>query len=242
MASTSPRPPPKEGFNFTFDPKLHSLFNRSMRAFLSNIPVYRLIAIGALVFIRTPLTVHPEQEDRILLIQRASHDIFPLLWEIPGGGCDHSDETILHGLARELWEESGLRMKSVVREVGQGDSFYGKDDYLIVKFSFEVEVFHDDPQHMFPQVTLDPNEHVRFLWATEEECRRGKVVVVHGCGDRDGEVVDIPFTVQQQKEDILRGFEQRREARMGEDANSRNGHKIITKYRDGDRRKRAESF
>ena len=37
----------------------------------------------------------------------------PLLWEVPGGACDFEDESLLHAVARELCEESGLRARRV---------------------------------------------------------------------------------------------------------------------------------
>ncbi|KXJ87938.1 hypothetical protein Micbo1qcDRAFT_215248 [Microdochium bolleyi] len=50
---------------------------------------------------------------RVLLVQRAPHDSMPLKWEVPGGGCDEDDPSILHSCARELLEEAGLRATAV---------------------------------------------------------------------------------------------------------------------------------
>lgn len=42
----------------------------------------------------------------------------PGCWEIPGGGCDDDDESILHAVARELWEEVGLTTTRIGPLVG----------------------------------------------------------------------------------------------------------------------------
>ncbi|KAL2146059.1 hypothetical protein VTI28DRAFT_5398 [Corynascus sepedonium] len=59
------------------------------------------------------------EEPRVLLLQRASTDSAPLVWELPGGGCgfdeddDSENETVLSAVARELWEETGLAARSI---------------------------------------------------------------------------------------------------------------------------------
>ena len=48
-------------------------------------------------------------ENLILLIQRAADDHWPLHWEFPRGKCDHGpSEDLKHCLKREVKEESGL--------------------------------------------------------------------------------------------------------------------------------------
>jgi hypothetical protein len=86
-------------FNVGNDPAL-SQFNVSpvqwLETYRASEPVHRLdgVCTGVVVF---------DRQDRILLLQRASHDSMPNRWEIPGGGVDAEDETILHGAVRELW-------------------------------------------------------------------------------------------------------------------------------------------
>lgn len=55
--------------------------------------------------------------NRVLLIQRASTDEHPNLWEVPGGVA-HDDETIVPCAVRELREETGLDASEVSRLVG----------------------------------------------------------------------------------------------------------------------------
>lgn len=51
-----------------------------------------------------------DQHDRIFLINAADpgDDSKPPWWEIPGGGIDYG-ESSAHAVARELWEEAGIR-------------------------------------------------------------------------------------------------------------------------------------
>lgn len=210
-----PRPVPEGGFTFTWTPSVADL-NVSVKDFLSTrfssttVPI-RYAATGALVFSRAT------GEDRVLLIQRAAHDSMPLRWEIPGGAIDEEDETMLHGLARELWEEAGLRLRHVVRQVGAEHTFLTRSGNVVAKVTCEVEVESTDTAssiEALPEVTLDANEHVRFLWATEEECRLGKVVV-HAEGGED-ETVDVEFTDAAQRFVVLLGFRLQRAGVSGE--------------------------
>lgn len=206
-----PRPLPEGGFTFTHQPCVDAL-KVPAKVFLSTLPLISAAATGALVFSRAT------GEDRVLLIQRAAHDSWALRWEIPGGACDPEDETVLHGLARELWEEAGLRMKSVVRQVGKEEAFLTRRGLAVAKVTLEVEVETPPPSTLegaglqkeaLPEVVLDPNEHVRFLWATEEECQLGRVTVLGDNGET--EEVDVNFTTNHQRAVILLGFKLRRE-------------------------------
>jgi 8-oxo-dGTP pyrophosphatase MutT (NUDIX family) len=230
------REPPPEGFTFTYSSSV-AHFNVPSKAFLSTRPLIRGANTGALVFSRatvgpgeTVTTNSKNQQnapDRILLIQRAPHDSMPLRWEVPGGACDPEDPTMLHGLARELWEEVGLKLRRVVRQVGNEDVFLTRRGLAVAKVTFEVEVETPPPcvpsapgdgegnttqevlQERLPEVSLDPNEHVRFVWATEEECRQGKAVVLGASGER--EEVNIEFTTKHQRQVVLLGFELRKQ-------------------------------
>ncbi|UNI22509.1 hypothetical protein JDV02_008393 [Purpureocillium takamizusanense] len=189
-----PAPP---AFSFTFDPSL-ALYNVPLQTYLDSHPEFDAIAAGALVFSRDPAT----GARRILLLQRAAHDSMPLRWEIPGGACDHDDPSLLHGLARELWEESRVVLRHVsrlvtlgsgARELGKGSQdgavFFSRRGLRIIKYSFLVEA--EEPV----EIVLDPNEHAQFLWATEEEVRAGKV------GD-----VKLTMTTDQQAATIREAF------------------------------------
>lgn len=198
-----PRAPPEGGFAFTWQPSLASL-TIPANDFVSTRPFVSAAATGALVFSKATAG----EDQRVLLIQRAPHDSMPLRWEIPGGACDPEDETMLHGLARELWEEAGLRLKEVVRQVGDEHVFLTRKGLPVAKVTFEVEVETGGEQAL-PEVKLDPNEHVDFLWATEEECELGRAVVCGSSGEH--REVAITFTHEAQRNTILLGFKLRRE-------------------------------
>ena len=177
-------------FNFTFDPSVASWDMPSKTYLTTNAKTWHALAAGAMVF---------DAHDRLLLIQRAPHDSMPNRWENPGGAVDTTDASILHGCARELWEEAGLvatRINHVVTEgaeLAPGTVFTdrtGKRFYC--KFSFEVDVQEGE-------VRLDPNEHQDFLWVTEEEAKAEKV------GERE-----IPLTTAQMRRLVAEAFRLRK--------------------------------
>ncbi|WPB06758.1 uncharacterized protein RHO25_011418 [Cercospora beticola] len=93
----------------------------------------------------------------------------PNRWEIPGGACDDDDESILHGAARELLEEAGLKATHIGPQVGEGEFFTSRSGKNICKFMFFVEVELDDDEGHLPAVKLDPKEHQQYVWATRQE-------------------------------------------------------------------------
>ncbi|RYP21068.1 hypothetical protein DL765_002475 [Monosporascus sp. GIB2] len=226
-AEPVPDPVPAAPTTFTVSPSL-AAFQKSLRAYLDADPQYDAIAVGACVFNNSNRTTtnattaigdkhnntpapatekgKDEEEPRILLLQRAPTDSMPLGWEVPGGACDYEDETLLHAVARELWEESGLRADSVEALVFPGsgtdtgtglidpDVFFSRRGLRVRKVSFVVSI-EEGPA----DVRLDPAEHVAFLWATEEQARRGR------CGD-----VALQFTTPRQRQIVLEAFKMRR--------------------------------
>jgi 8-oxo-dGTP pyrophosphatase MutT (NUDIX family) len=148
----------------------------------------KFLATGAIVF----------SASRILLLQRAPGDSMPNRWETPGGACDNDDQTILHAVARELWEETMLVARSVGPMVGEGYTFKTRSGKMVRKLNFIVEVERRDGDgdggSNF-EVRLRPEEHQGFVWATEEEVRACKV------GD-----VEIGFTKPEQEAVVLDAF------------------------------------
>ncbi|KEF58566.1 uncharacterized protein A1O9_06492 [Exophiala aquamarina CBS 119918] len=146
----------------------------------------------------------PTSENKLLLIQRSVHDSMPGKWEIPGGGCDPEDPSMLYSVARELWEEAGLKATRIGPLVGGTDHiFLTRTGNLVCKFSFLVDVEKtrgDDGGENSVSVKLDPNEHQAFVWATEQEVRAGWV------GD-----VELQFTNRQTLEGALEAFRTKRE-------------------------------
>ncbi|KAI1465087.1 NUDIX hydrolase domain-like protein [Daldinia caldariorum] len=157
-------------------------FKIPLKAYLQEHPQFNSVAVAAFVF---------NEEGKLLIVQRAAHDSFPLLWEVPGGACDYEDESLLHAVARELWEESGLRAKSIVTLVGKGLPIPYRGNRCMCKYSFLTEVEQYD-------IKLDPNEHQAFLWVTEEEAKAGR------CGD-----VEFRYTTKDQRLSVCEAFKLR---------------------------------
>ncbi|KAL7946958.1 NUDIX hydrolase domain-like protein [Trichoderma barbatum] len=116
-----------------------------------------------------------DAQGRVLLVQRAAHDSMPNLWEAPGGAVDAGDMSILAGCAREVKEEAGLVARRMRRLVTEGE---GREQWTVFTnwngtrvfcgFGFEVEVEEGE-------VVLDEEEHQAFVWAGEEDVKRGVV-------------------------------------------------------------------
>lgn len=175
-------------FSFTYHPSV-SPFTASSEKYIANQRgvEYEYLATGALVFDNSNSPV-----PRILLIQRSGHDSMPGRWEVPGGGVDDDDESILHAVARELWEEAALTAVSIGPLVGNPHFFESRSGKRICKFSFLVETKSaDEAIH----VKLNPEEHQKFVWASEEEARARKV------GD-----IDIEFTMADLEATVLQAF------------------------------------
>jgi 8-oxo-dGTP pyrophosphatase MutT (NUDIX family) len=184
----APEPAPTP--SYTFSSSL-SPFAIPVKEYLSLHPEFEAIAAGALVF---------DSQDRLLILQRAAQDSMPNLWEVPGGGCDADNESILNGIAREVWEESGLKVSVLGHLVGDGHVFFTRKRQLkVCKYTFEAEVESTEG------VKLDPDEHQNYLWVTEEECRSHRV-------EREGAVLEVKFTTAGQEATILEGFRLRKVA------------------------------
>ncbi|KAJ9617744.1 uncharacterized protein PV06_01670 [Exophiala oligosperma] len=187
-------------FDFTSDPTLSS-FAVNLETFVANDPGrktssgatirFQYVAVGAIVFDSS------SDPERVLLVQRAATDSAPNRWEVPGGATDFEDPSILHSVARELWEESGLTGETIGPRVGDGDVFLTRSGKLVCKFHFLVEAKRNSNGAL--NVVLDPKEHQNYLWATEEEVKARRV------GD-----VDLKFTTKEQEVAIIKGFEARR--------------------------------
>jgi 8-oxo-dGTP pyrophosphatase MutT (NUDIX family) len=189
---------PRLTFNFTTHPSTLS-FAVPCEAYLSTHSgeksQYDFIATGALVF-------DTSMPERILLIQRATHDSMPSRWEIPGGGCDKEDPSILHSVARELWEEAGLTAASIGPQVGDGHFFLTRSGKRVCKFNFLVTAENGAGGKL--DVKLDPREHQNYVWASEEEVKAQKV------GD-----MNLKFTTREQEAVVLEAFQARRETNAG---------------------------
>ncbi|KAL1868943.1 hypothetical protein Daus18300_005779 [Diaporthe australafricana] len=139
---------------------------------------------------------------RVLLLQRAAADEDdPNKWEPPGGACDDGDASILHAAARELWEEAGLEVTRVEGLVGRPFFFDLSGGGRVCQFHFAMQVRRTagcGGEGGPPAVRLDPVEHQRFVWATEDEARAGRA-------GRAGDV-ELDFTMREVQETVLLAF------------------------------------
>lgn len=103
-------------------------------------PNYVALMTGAFIF-RKSEGPTPTPRPELLLLQRASTDSYPNFWEPPGGSVDLEDETILHGLVREVWEETGLRVKAINEMVWDRSE---KERQEVVKSGDDAEVKFPD--------------------------------------------------------------------------------------------------
>lgn len=110
---------------------------------------------------------------------------------------DDDDKSILHAVARELWEEAALTAVSIGPLVGDPHFFETRSGKRICRFNFLVETKSTEGT---TDVKLNPEEHQRFVWASEEEVRARKV------GD-----LEIEFTTTDPVATILEAFRIRRE-------------------------------
>ncbi|QIX02458.1 hypothetical protein AMS68_007975 [Peltaster fructicola] len=108
---------------------------------------------------------------RLLIVQRAAHDSMPNRWELPGGAVDDDDPTILHGAARELFEEAGLLAQSFTHVIPAGPQVAPGNVFTnSTKTKRWCQfAFHATVEGL--RVQLDPNEHQAFFWAMEDEIR-----------------------------------------------------------------------
>ncbi|CCX05845.1 NUDIX hydrolase domain-like protein [Pyronema domesticum] len=145
------------------------------------------LAIGAFVF-----TAATDLPTRLLLIRRSKEEAaFPSRWEVPGGGAEPTDESLLDTVVRELKEETGLEVASISECLGQIE-FPGRFGRMWRKYNFLVEVKEGQ------EVVTDPMEHSEHIWGTKEEVEK------------------VEITTEDHRETILQVFakiEERRKAR-----------------------------
>ena len=106
----------------------------------------------------------------MLIIQRALHDSYGGYWDFPGGSLEFDDQTLLDGVAREVLEETGLHVSRIRDLVRVDEWIESKSMRLAGKWSFVVDVHEAaDTPGWEEKIRLDPKEHVKWLWVSEEE-------------------------------------------------------------------------
>lgn len=90
-----------------------------------------------------------------LVVQRNKNDFLGGLVEIPSGSID-KNENLLDGLAREIFEETGLKITSVEKYISFFD-YRSSSGKKTRQFNFVVFATEDE-------VVLNPSEHEWFSW------------------------------------------------------------------------------
>ncbi|HXW67582.1 MAG TPA: NUDIX hydrolase [Thermoplasmata archaeon] len=107
------------------------------------------------------------REGLLLLRRRSDDDIWPGLWDLPGGAVE-KDETLEQALTREFREETGLRVRvgDVLDVSLEWVSVRGGPSYPSVSSRFRCST----KSRIAPR--LDPAEHTEFAWVTARELAR----------------------------------------------------------------------
>ncbi|MBF6213656.1 NUDIX domain-containing protein [Nocardia puris] len=100
------------------------------------------------------------RQRRLLVVRRVPDDYNGGLYELPGGGVE-SGETFADCAARELLEETGLRLRGITEFLG-GIDYATRTKARVRKFSFVAEV---EPG----EVELAPGEHDDYAWIDANE-------------------------------------------------------------------------
>ncbi|KAL3469637.1 NUDIX hydrolase domain-like protein [Aspergillus californicus] len=137
-------------FNYTVAPHLEE-YNVPFSTFRATRPEISYYIGGGLIFSRSATNTDSQgqgKEDlRILLLQRSYEDSYGGHWEGPGGSCEDEDQTLLDGVSREVFEESGLHVTRFVELVGVNEWTVLRPDRVhnAAKFTFIVEVHEAKP-------------------------------------------------------------------------------------------------
>ncbi|KAJ6482179.1 NUDIX hydrolase domain-like protein [Mycena vitilis] len=117
------------------------------------------------------------KSNKLLLVQRAAdEDAFPNMYELPGGHCEPDklgdqppDETILDTVIRETFEETGLAVKQIVKELTGFE--YDTDKGPTQQFNFIIDLEEVSPplKAELPTLKLNPKEHQAYAWVGPED-------------------------------------------------------------------------
>ncbi|MET8800761.1 NUDIX domain-containing protein [Nocardia sp. NPDC004568] len=95
------------------------------------------------------------RDGKLLVVRRVPGGRLGGMYELPGGGVE-SGESLTDGVARELFEETGLVARRITDFLGWFD-YATRTKAKVRKFSFLAEA---EPG----EITLDPEEHDDYAW------------------------------------------------------------------------------
>jgi 8-oxo-dGTP diphosphatase len=111
-----------------------------------------------------------EHDGKVLLLERASGKSEPNKWGAPAGKLEKNEDP-LDGAVRELFEETGIRLKHPSQIRAVGSLFVRRPTLDFVFHMFKVEI------DQFPDVTIS-DEHVNYKWTTAQD--REELILVPG--------------------------------------------------------------
>lgn len=101
------------------------------------------------------------QGQKFLILHRAPHSYEGNKWGIVGGKMEEGESTV-EAIIREVYEETGLALNAeAFTKLGMHESVFPDQ-------TWDFHVF----QAILPEdlaITLDPQEHIGFLWTKKEE-------------------------------------------------------------------------
>jgi 8-oxo-dGTP pyrophosphatase MutT (NUDIX family) len=217
-------------YSYTVAPHLAEEFDVPISDFAIAHPQHTYYVLGAFIFTnRVPASsashhardghlsqfksnsARPESQPLMLIIQRALNDSWGGYWDFPGGSLEASDQTLLDGVAREVFEETGFHVRKI-RDLVRVDAWTVHkrgSDHRVAKFTFVVDVHESaDTLDWEEKVRLSPEEHMKWLWVTGEEIRESARVMKQARENNPGRPKETaPYTfVGIQGETAWEGF------------------------------------
>lgn len=115
-------------------------------------------------------------EGKVLIIQRCSTNRYkPLMWDVPGGK-KQTGESVLEGLQREVFEETGLKINRVIKPL----SVFANTTQVPVREDVQI-VFLCTVENCHEEVVLDKTEHQRYEWVNPENLRDYDIMAYLEC-------------------------------------------------------------
>lgn len=133
-------------------------------------------ALQAGIYLEKPVDFHPKAaivgccflhyQDKILLLHRQDTKPEGNRWGIPGGKLE-SGEPIIEAIAREVYEETGLRLD--IKKMHTIGKVYIK----VPNFDFEYYmVKYEEPIEHPENIKINFKEHKGFTWVTPQDALR----------------------------------------------------------------------
>ncbi|CRG86575.1 hypothetical protein PISL3812_03585 [Talaromyces islandicus] len=177
-----------DAYNYTVASHLEAKFDMPMEEFAAAHPEFDRFIVGGFVFTNAPLddlplsssasakeTILPDTSadslPLMLIMQRAASDSHGGRFDFPGGSAEPTDASLLDGVAREVFEETGFHVshfREFVRMDNWAKVYPDKGLVRSAKFSFVVDV-HEKTRGWEDSVLLAETEHSRWTWATRDE-------------------------------------------------------------------------